>query len=105
MIAGGAALWRNNRRASLASLLCGGSLIGLNLATKYSLKNKGFIALAHHREAERGLAVLLGALPEILRLEKGASRYFSAHAIALTILDNLTFFHPGEARSAANSIP
>jgi hypothetical protein len=92
LVVGGVALWHKNRKASLASLLCGGALIGLNLATKYPRNSGAPLTIAHHRQAEKGLAVLLASLPGVLRLEKEVGRYFSAHSLAFAVLDNLTAF-------------
>ena len=94
LIAGGAAFWHKDRKASVASFVCGGALIGLNLATRYPSNRRAPLALVHHREAERALAGLLASIPAVFRMEKNVGRYFSAHSIALGVLDNLTSFSP-----------
>jgi hypothetical protein len=96
MIAGGMVLWRSNRRASIASLICGGSLLGLSLMTHYPGRKRKPINFVRHASAESGMAVLMATLPGILRLEKGTHRIFAFHAAALSTLNNLTSFHPPE---------
>ena len=91
MIVGGVALWRKERRAAVASLLCGASLLGLTLVTHYPGRTRKPVAFHRHADAEKGMAVLIATLPGALLLEKNLHRYFTFHAAALTALTNLTF--------------
>jgi hypothetical protein len=100
MIAGGLALWRKERRAAVASLLCGGALLGLSLVTHYPGRKRKPIAFHRHAEAEKGMAILLATLPGVLLLEKNLHRYFTFHAAALTALTNLTFVGKRDHRIA-----
>ena len=84
---------RTNRRAAYASLVCGGSLLGLSLATRYPGQGRKLVNFARHGKAEIGVAFVLAALPEILRLQKNTSQFFAVNATALTALSNLTHFH------------
>jgi hypothetical protein len=93
LLAGGVALLRNNRRAAFASLACGGSLLGLSLATRYPGHGRSLVNFPRHGKAEISIAFVLAALPEILRLQKGTSQFFTMNAAALTALANLTHFH------------
>jgi hypothetical protein len=93
LIAGGVALLRKNRPAAYASLACGGSLLGLSLATRYPGQGRKLVNFSHHGKAEIGVAFVLAALPEILRLQKRTSQFFGVNAAALTALSNLTHFH------------
>jgi hypothetical protein len=93
LLAGGLALLRNNRRAAYGSLACGGSLLGLSLATRYPGQGRKLVDFSRHGKAEISIAFVLTALPEILRLQKGTSKFFTMNAAALTALANLTHFH------------
>jgi hypothetical protein len=93
LIVGGVALSRSNRRAAYASLICGGSLLGLSLVTDYPGRERKLVNFARHGKAEMGMAILLAELPEILRFEKRTSQYFAVNAAALIALANLTHFH------------
>jgi hypothetical protein len=99
LIAGGLALFRSDRRAAYASLLCGGSLLGLSLATNYPGRRRKPINFARHGKAEMGMAILLSELPEILRFEKRTRQYFAVNAAALIALANLTHFHRQNRRA------
>jgi len=93
LIAGGVALLRKNRPAAYASLACGGSLLGLSLITKYPGGERKLVNFSRHGKAEIAVAFVLAALPQILRVPKGTSQFFSANAAVLTALSNLTHFH------------
>jgi len=93
LIAGGLALLRSNRRGAYASLICGGSLLGLSLATDYQGRERNPVNFARHGKAEMGMAIILAELPEILRFEKRTIQYFAVNAAALIALANLTHFH------------
>lgn len=107
LIAGGVALSRSNRRAAYASLICGGCLLGLSLATDYPGRQRKLINFARHGKAEMGMAILLAELPEILRFEKRTSQYFGVNAAALIALANLTLFHSqnGSPRQTKSKVP
>lgn len=91
--AAGAWFWRRNRRAALASWICGGSLLGLTLLTSYPGKGRRAIAYPLHGKLETGIAAMVAAMPEFLRLEDDRERhYFTVKAGLLTILSNLTSF-------------
>ncbi|HTJ86566.1 MAG TPA: hypothetical protein VL349_04845 [Terriglobales bacterium] len=93
LIAGALALLRKNRRAAYGSLACGGSLLGLSLTTRYPGRGRNLVNFSIHGKAEIGMAFVLAALPEILRLEKWERQFFAVNATALTALANLTDFH------------
>ena len=99
LMAGGMALFRSDRRAAYASLICGGSLLGLSLATNYPGRRRKSINFVRHGKAEMGMAILLAELPKILRFEKRSSQYFAVNAAALIALANLTHFHSQNRRA------
>ena len=91
--AAGAWFFRRNRRAALAAWISGASLLGLTLLTSYPGQNRRYLAFPLHGKVETGMAAMVAAMPEFLRLEDdGARHYFTAKAGLLTILSNLTAF-------------
>jgi hypothetical protein len=95
--AAGMWFWRRNRRAALASWICGGSMLGLTLLTSYPGKQRRAVAYPLHGKVETGIAAMVAAMPEFLRLEGDRERhYFTVKAGLLTILSNLTSFTAAE---------
>src|ERR1700687_265642 len=96
---GSAALfWRRNRRAALASLLCGGAELGLTLLTDYSGGAKKILSFETHRELDYGLAALTASVPETMAFKHiGETKFFRAQGALLTLLGELT--QPSGVRS------
>lgn len=91
--AAGAWFWRRNRRAALASWISGGSLLGLTLLTSYPGKSRRYLAFPLHGKMETGMAAMVAAMPEFLRLEDDKERhFFTIKAGILTVISNLTAF-------------
>jgi len=88
-------LIRQNRRAAVAALICGGSTLGLALLTSYPGRPKRPIPFSLHGRMEIGLAAMIATMPEFLRFEKDREkRYFLLKAGVLTALSNLSSFAP-----------
>jgi hypothetical protein len=82
-------LWRRNKRAALAALICGAA--GINLLTDYSGAERKEIGLAARREIDLGLGAMSAGMPEFLGFKNDpAKRLFHAHAIAITMISGLT---------------
>lgn len=91
--AAGAWFFRRNRRAALAAWISGASLLGLTLLTSYPGKNRRYLAFPLHGKIETGVAAMVAAMPEFLRLEDDKERhYFTVKAGLLTVISNLTAF-------------
>ena len=99
--AAGAWFFRRNRRAALAAWISGASLLGLTLLTTYPGKHRRYLAFPLHGKVETGLAAMVAAMPEFLKLDDDKERqYFTIKAGLLTIVSNLTAFseHSNGAR-------
>lgn len=97
-VAGGALLWRRNRRAAAASLACGAAKLALIAATDYpGLDGSAkLVNFRTHGRLELGLAGVIASMPRLLSLEEGGE-FFSGAATAMTVLHNLTDFGPSGA--------
>ena len=87
---GGLAYWRKDRPAAIASAVCAGSMLALNLATQYNGQPQNKMSFADHRRAELGLAALCSLIPRIWRTGRLAKAHFLVQAAVLVTLDNLT---------------
>jgi hypothetical protein len=92
---GAAFFWRRNRRAALAAALCGGAGFGVAALTDYSGWQGKPIDWRTHRKIDLGLAAMAGTIPGLMAFGRSPERsLFTAGAIAITALTNLTGF-PG----------
>jgi len=92
-VAAGGWFWRRNRRAALASWISAGSLLGLTMLTSYPGKSRRYLAFPLHGKIETGMAAMVAAMPEFLRLEDDKERqFFTIEAGLLTVISNLTTF-------------
>jgi hypothetical protein len=83
--------WRRNRRAALASLLCGGAELGLMLLTDYPGGMKKILSFETHREVDYGLAAMAASAPETMAFkDTGERKFFRAQGALLTLLGELT---------------
>src|ERR1700752_902947 len=83
--------WRRNRRAALASLLCGGAELGLMLLTDYPGGMKKILSFETHREMDYGLAAMAASAPETMAFkDTGEKKFFRAQGALLTLLGELT---------------
>ncbi len=84
-------LWRRNRRAAVASLVCGSTELAMVLLTDYPGGIKKMISFRTHREIDYGLAAMVAALPESLELNGADERkLFRLQAALITLLGELT---------------
>lgn len=91
--AAGAWFFRRNRRAALGAWISGASLLGLTLLTSYPGKRRRHLSFGLHGKVETGMAAMIAAMPEVLRLDDPAQRhYFAFKAGILTAVSNLTSF-------------
>ena len=58
--AAGLVYWNKDRRGAIASIICAGSLLALDLATNYDGQTRKKFSLSEHRSAELGMAANRG---------------------------------------------
>jgi hypothetical protein len=86
-----ARFWRRNRRAAVASLICGGAELAIMLLTDYPGGVKKFISFETHREMDYGLAAMVATMPESLAFEGAHERkFFRVQGALITLLGELT---------------
>src|SRR5215469_16586577 len=94
----GALLWKKNKRASLASYLCGhliGSLIFLTDCPTGVWKK---ISFETHGKVDPGVAGLVASMPNLLSFsDEKESKLFQAMGIGLAAVRSLTDFEAGSS--------
>jgi hypothetical protein len=85
--------WRQNKRAAVASLLCGGAQLGVSLLTDYPGGVTPAIHFSTRRKLDLGLAAMSAAMPEFLNFEdEPQRRFFTTQGILITMANELTRF-------------
>ena len=83
--------WRRNRRAAVASIVCGGAELAIMLLTDYPGGIKKFISFRTHREMDYGLAAMVATIPETLAFkDDDVTKFFRAQGALITVLGELT---------------
>lgn len=86
-------LWRRNKRAAIASLLCGGAKLAISLLTDYPGGVRRVINLHTRREIDFGLATMVATMPEFFTFEKEPERnFFIAEGVVITVMTELAQF-------------
>ena len=87
--------WRRDRRAAMASLVCGGAELAIVLLTDYPGGVKKVISFRTHRELDYGLAALVAAMPESLAFDDDdGKKFFRMQGALITLLGELTQTSP-----------
>jgi hypothetical protein len=87
----GALFWRRNKRAALASLVCGGTDLALSLLTNYPGGIADVISFPTHCKVDVGLAAMVAEMPRFMKFEDGKeNRFFSLQGAAIVGIANLT---------------
>ena len=85
--------WRKNKRAAVASLLCGGAQLGVSMLTDYPGGVRGAIRFSTRRKLDLGLAAMTAAMPEFLNFEDEPQRkFFTTQGVLITVANELTRF-------------
>ena len=89
----GALFWRDNKRAALGAMICGGAITATSMLTDYPGGIKRVITFQTHGRIDAGLAGLTAAMPNFLAFsDEEEARFFRGFAVAETIVAGLTDF-------------
>jgi len=94
-----AVLWKRNRRAAVASLVCGAAQTANSLLTDYPGGVANVISFSTHRRIEMGLATALTAIPRIANIDGNTSILFRTGSLALFTVTELTPFEAAKENS------
>ncbi len=88
-----ALFWRKNKRAAVASALCGGAQLGVSLLTDYPGGVRRAIKFSTRRKLDLGLAAMTAAMPEFLNFEdEPQQKFFTTQGVLITVANELTQF-------------
>lgn len=98
--------WRRNKRAAVASLICGGARLAVSLLTDYPGGVRKVIRFHTRREIDLGLAAMTATMPEFLAFkDEPQKNFFVLQGIVTTAANELTQFperhHPEKERRRA----
>ena len=85
--------WSRNKRAVLASVICGGTQLAVSLLTDYPGGTNKAISFRVHGEIDLGLAAMSAAMPEFFAFEDDhEKKFFLAQGAVITAVRELTEF-------------
>ena len=85
--------WKKNKRAAVASALCGGAQLGVSLLTDYPGGVRRAIKFSTRRKLDLGLAAMTAAMPEFLNFQdEPQQKFFSTQGVLITVANELTQF-------------
>lgn len=97
-----AMLWKRNRRAAAAALICGGATLANALVTDYPGGVFRKISFRTHGRNDSAIAGFTASAPRMLGFaHDNESRFFSAEALAAIVVTGLTDFDSYEDESLA----
>ena len=100
----GALFWRRNKRAALASFICGGTELLVNLMTDYPGGVNKIIDFSVHGDLDLGLAGMAALMPEFMAFEDEREKgFFVLQGATMMGVTNLTDFGDRTSRSAKRS--
>lgn len=83
-LAGAALFWRRNKRAAVASLICGAADLAVTLLTDYPGGVDRVIRYSAHRDIDLGLAAMFATIPDFLAFKDEPEKKFFLMQGALT---------------------
>ena len=87
--------WRHNKRAAVASAVCGAAETAVALLTDYPGGVKKVISFPVHKQLDFGLATMAATMPEFLKFEdERESAFFRIQSLGMTGVTALTKFEP-----------
>lgn len=96
--------WRNNKRAAIASVICGGAELAVCLLTAYPGGARRIIDFGTRREIDLGLAAMSASMPEFLAFKnEPEKKFFVAQGMLLSAATALSRFPEKQKRSERRS--
>jgi hypothetical protein len=100
----GALLWKRNKRAALASMLCGAMEAGTAAMTDYPGGVKPVISFQTHGRIDAGFAGFVATLPSVMMFgDEPEAMFFRGQGVALAAVTGMTDFSYGAAESRSRS--
>jgi hypothetical protein len=99
--AGASLFWRRNKRAAIASALCGSAELAVSLLTEYpsGVRFRKGIPFDRRREMDLGLAAMTATMPEFLDFkDQPQRRFFRVQGALIAGVAELTDFSNGRQR-------
>jgi hypothetical protein len=91
----GAFFWKKDKRAALASILCGAAETAVSMLTDYPGGVKNLISFPLHGKIDFGMAGMVAAMPQFLAFEEaGEKGFFRAQSAMIGALAAATKFEP-----------
>ncbi len=95
----GALFWRRNKRAALASLVCGGAELALNLLTNYPGGIAEVVSFPTHCKIDTGMAAMIAEMPRFMKFEDDKQKtFFLVQAAGVIAVANLSDYDRPEYR-------
>jgi hypothetical protein len=83
--------WSRNKRAAVASLVCGGAELAVALLTDYPGGVKKVISYRTHGDIDMGLGAMTATMPEFLAFDDEAERkFFLVQGVVMTVAGKLS---------------
>ena len=85
--------WRRNKRAAVASLVCGGAQLAVSMLTDYPGGSRKPIRFHTRREIDLGLAAMTATMPEFLAFkDEPEKNFFLTQGALITAVTEVTQF-------------
>ena len=99
----GALMWKKNKRAAIAAMVCGGAELGTTLVTDFPGGVADLISFPLHGKIDLGLAATASSLPTFMGFDDGAeSKFFRMMGISVTAVATMTDY--GEETRARSEL-
>lgn len=96
--------WRQNKRAAIGCLLCGGAKLAVALLTDYPGGVRKVIHFHARHEVDLGLAAMVATMPEFLAFKEEPQRkFFLAQGALITVISEMTRFPEPSDRAKERS--
>jgi hypothetical protein len=89
----GAYLWRRNRRAAVASLICGAAEVGTAAVTDYPGGVRPYISFEQHGKIDSMMSGIVATMPNMLFFANHPSaQFFRGQGVAIAAVTGMTEF-------------